>query len=228
MTESEWLACTEPWRMKEFAWDRFSERKLRLFGVACCRMIWHLLPDERSRRAVEVAERYADGLATEEELEAASNAAGAVWEADVEQAGLGELPPPGLASQAAFTVTIPCELWGAAPAFVEPDHIACQATRDATAEGIAQCVLLREILGNPFRPVRLDIASRTPSVVSIAQAAYHNPILPAGTLDPAELTWLADALEDAGCHDADILGHCRHDGPHVRGCWVVDAVLGKE
>jgi hypothetical protein len=226
MTESEWLICTGPWPMKVFVSGKASDRKLRLFGAFCHR-IWHLLIDERSRRAVEVAERYAAGLATEEELDTASDAAWAVWDADVEQAGLGEPPPPCLASQAAFAVAIPCGWWGAAPAYVEPDFIACQATRNATAEGMAQCVLLRDIFGNPFRPIRLDIDCRMPSVVALAQAAYDNRILPAGTLDPARLAVLSDALEEAGCHDTEILGHCRQAGPHVRGCWVVDAVLGR-
>jgi hypothetical protein len=63
--------------------------------------------------------------------------------------------------------------------------------------------------------------------VALAQAAYDDLILPAGTLDSARLLLLADALEDAGCADADLLGHLRGEGPHVRGCWAVDLVLGK-
>ena len=91
-----------------------------------------------------------------------------------------------------------------------------------------QMTLVRCLFGNPFLPVPLDPASRTPAVVSLAQAAYDERILPAGTLDPARLAVLADALEDAGCSDADLLSHLRGSGPHVRGCWVVDLLLGKE
>jgi hypothetical protein len=64
-------------------------------------------------------------------------------------------------------------------------------------------------------------------VVALAQAAYDNRTLPAGTLDPVRFAVLADALEDAGCDNADILNHLRGPGPHVRGCWVLDLPLGK-
>jgi hypothetical protein len=64
-------------------------------------------------------------------------------------------------------------------------------------------------------------------VVALARAAYDQRELPAGTLDPARLAVQADALEEAGCTDADILNHCRRPGVHVRGCWAVDLLLGK-
>src|SRR5213593_551636 len=75
MTEREWLSCTDPHLMLTEMPGRVSERKLRLFAAACCRRIWHLLPDPRSRAAVEVVERYADGLAGERDLAAAKAAA---------------------------------------------------------------------------------------------------------------------------------------------------------
>jgi hypothetical protein len=65
-------------------------------------------------------------------------------------------------------------------------------------------------------------------IPKLAQAAYDDRELPSGHLDPARLAVLADALEEAGCTNADILSHCRSPGPHVRGCWVVDLILGKE
>src|ERR1700760_1786645 len=60
MTRAEWLACTEPERMLAFLRGKASDRKLRLFACACCRRIWHLLPDEPTRAVVEAVERYAD------------------------------------------------------------------------------------------------------------------------------------------------------------------------
>jgi hypothetical protein len=98
----------------------------------------------------------------------------------------------------------------------------------AAGGGHWQCGLLRDIIGNPFRPVGLDPAWQTSSVLALANAAYDDRTLPAGTLEPARLAVLADALEEAGCQDADILNHLRQPGEHVRGCWVVDLLLGKE
>ncbi|MBN9522996.1 hypothetical protein J0H58_31535 [bacterium] len=87
-------------------------------------------------------------------------------------------------------------------------------------EQAAQAALLRDILGNPFRPVAFDPTWRTEAVVALARGVYDDRAFD-------RLPVLADALEDAGCADADVLTHCRGDGPHVRGCWVVDLILGK-
>ena len=81
--------------------------------------------------------------------------------------------------------------------------------------------LLRDILGNPFRPVALDPEWRTSTVVALAQGIYEERAFD-------RLPILADALQDAGCENEDILNHCRSKGPHVRGCWVVDLLLGNE
>jgi hypothetical protein len=87
--------------------------------------------------------------------------------------------------------------------------------------------LLRCVFGNPFRSLAIDPAWLTAMVGSLAQAAYDERELPGGHLDPARLTILADALEEAGCTDSVLLGHLRNPGPHVRGCHVVDLLLGK-
>ncbi|QEL16013.1 hypothetical protein [Limnoglobus roseus] len=79
---------------------------------------------------------------------------------------------------------------------------------------------MRCVFGNPFRPVAFSPAWRTSTAVGLAEGIYADRAFD-------RLLILADALQDAGCGDADILGHCRGTGPHVRGCWVVDLVLGK-
>ena len=86
---------------------------------------------------------------------------------------------------------------------------------------------MHDIRGNPFRPVILNSSWRTPIVLTLGQQLYEERELPSGHLDNARLAVLADALEDAGCTEASILEHCRRGGEHVRGCWVVDLVLGK-
>ena len=80
--------------------------------------------------------------------------------------------------------------------------------------------MIRDIAGNPFRPVTFAPEWRTSTVLGIAETIYADRTF-------GNLPVLADALEDAGCEHADILSHCRGPGPHVRGCWVVDLVLGK-
>jgi hypothetical protein len=96
------------------------------------------------------------------------------------------------------------------------------------AEEAVQADLLRCVVGNPFRPVRCDpswVAWEGGTVPRLARAAYEHRRLPSGELDAARLGVLADALEEAGCTDAELLGHLRGPALHVRGCWAVDAVL---
>jgi hypothetical protein len=251
MTESEWLACADPGPMLDFLQGRASVRKLRLFACACCRRIWHLLTHERSRPAVEVAERHADGAATDAERLRGGDAA-----FDAEQEILttkGATESADMAAGAACYATAADEEFLSPPeeedAFTPPWGAAYCAARSAAygtprpsrlavwvrlqeqareAEHAAQAVVLRDLFGNPFRPVTVSPAWRTPQVVALAQAAYDQRELPAGTLDLARLAVLADALEEAGCTDQAILDHLRGPGPHVRGCWAVDLLLGKE
>jgi hypothetical protein len=93
-----------------------------------------------------------------------------------------------------------------------------------TAEGNTQADLVRYLFGNPFRPVTIDPAWLTwndGTVVKLAEAIYDERAFD-------RMPILADALEEASCTNADILAHCRQPGEHVRGCWVVDLLLGKE
>jgi hypothetical protein len=95
-----------------------------------------------------------------------------------------------------------------------------------------QEALVRDIFGNPFQIVpRLEngwLAWNDGIVRKLAEGAYDNRRLPEGTLEPSRLAVLADALEDAGCGDAELLGHLRGPGVHCRGCWALDLLIGKE
>lgn len=353
MNEQDWLTSTDPAAMlKEFnlspssqLMNKFtapSNRKLRLFACACCRSVWNLLTDERSRRAVEVAERFADD----------GDSVGLAEGQREGYAAYDRVKPVTFLPWAACATDIVGQCFG-------PHWFAC--CKDAKLSTGTQAALLREIIGNPWKPVTLPTACPkcwgnlvqsskydnrlycgpcglypamepppcpwlTPTVVSLATVAYEErhgracefckdaefergdfgePLMGGvepyasrlrailrsecachgtgriedGTLDNNRLAVLADALEDAGCpaeieckrckgsgklvpsvretlalmrafpDDFEqqkkfmpdcgscngkgsvpnpILAHLRSEGPHVRGCWVLDLLLAKE
>jgi hypothetical protein len=207
MTEADWLACDAPDEMLKRLGRRVSNRKLRLFTCACYRHVPRLFEDERIRTAVEASERYADGLADKQELaHALSRAFSAMWTSGVRMA----YPTPRCAEEAR--------------------RFTARTARDGADERHYQAALLRCIFGNPYHrrpPLPPTVLTYQDGlVVRLATASYEHRNLPAGTLDPARLAVLADALEEAGLKDAWLLGHLR-EGVHVRGCWAVDAVLGR-
>jgi hypothetical protein len=105
--------------------------------------------------------------------------------------------------------------------------VAHQAAESMGAEkSLTLAGFLRDVIGNPFRPVTVPAACLTPTVVSLAQAAYEHRVLPAGELEPARLAVLSDALEEAG-GAPELLEHLRGPGPHVRGCHLLDLLRGK-
>jgi hypothetical protein len=223
MNEMEWLNSTDPQEMLVFldecgGWA--SGRKLRLFAVACCRRLPRAATYGRARKALEVAERYADGSATLRELREVGQAAwkGARWARD------GTRDAAVAASQA-------CSSAVETHSFLTCVNVLCnhaapglsQASRAALREErVALVGLLRCVFGNPFRAKPgIERAWLPPSVLSIARRAYDER-------DFAALPVLADALADAGCDNEDLLRHCRERGlAHCRGCWVVDLLLGK-
>jgi hypothetical protein len=198
-------------------------RKLRLYACACCRRVWRLLGDERSRGAIEVSERFADRSASARELRDAWNSARAV---DYAVGAGGE----GAAVWAVRYYVTKTNAWQIA-LFTGADSrraAISSVAGEPNAEEAAQAGLLRDIIGSLFfAPVAPDATWLTPTVTRLARAAYEERRLPEGTLDLARLAVLADALEDAGCADPDLLAHLRGPGPHVRGCWAVDLLLGK-
>lgn len=202
MTEAEWHDCTTtPQELLDYLDGRLSHRKLRLVICSFCHLVWDKFTDERSRRAVIAAEVAADAPNPDEILRSVLDEATAAYE-DVyygHHAGDDYMP-----AQAAAV-------------------IAAGGTVDAAwllPTGGRGFPLVHDIAGNPFRPVTLDPSWRTSTVVALAEQMYDSR-------DFSPMPILADALQDAGCENADVLDHCRGAGPHVRGCWVVDLILGK-
>jgi hypothetical protein len=222
MTERQWFGEVNfdlyheatVWLLEE----KKNHRKLRLWSCACCRRLGPLLADKRSWNAIEVAERKADGLAANEEVQEAREAAKGVPRIREKLHGTpaewAASAPVFLLNPSAgeFTETAPIR----AAIALEKGGVTTQ-----DAEERVQFELLRDIFGSPFRSVSFDPAWRTSAVVSLARSMYDS-------LDFSTIPILADALQEAGCENVGILNHCRSAGPHVRGCWVVDLALGKK
>jgi hypothetical protein len=229
MTEAEWLLNANPdWMLRylgaeasvhnresrsyyrgeplNYLEDETSDRKLRLLACAWCRRVWDQLLDERSRKAVNTSERYADGLASKKEL----------GDARKEAAAAAESAASSAARAAWYTTT--------RPAWHGVLHVArCAHWTAGGQEQYPQAALVREVFGNPFRPPSILDSSwlswQGGTVLRIAQVVYND------RLD--DLPILGDALQEAGCTDEEILRHCRQPEEHVRGCWVLDLLLGK-
>lgn len=192
MTEAEWLACADPVPMLEFlqAHERASARKLRLFAVACARRL-----GERNhplaRAAVDVAELFADGRATAEAMRAARLAC---KHADESAAWYAAITRPEIAAR----------------------NAALSARAGSPDECAAQAELLRDIIGNSFRP----LPSRFPVTwIPLAQGIYED-----GAFERVR----EFAEMPSACNMGEIVAHCRQTGAHVRGCWVIDLLLGKQ
>jgi hypothetical protein len=203
-----------------------------LFACACVRRHWdQLRHDARPRAAVEVAERFADGLASASELAAAHQAAEVAamdapfFSAPAYQAA--QAAANETAVQAAYEVRQACHLMAVRAGAYEglPGVDEQQAQKEAAAwEDRAQCAALRDVAGNLFRPAMLDpawLARAGGAALLLARLIYDNNQF-------EDLPFLAGALLDAGCGDEALLAHCRAGGAHRRGCWAVDLLLRHE
>jgi hypothetical protein len=255
MTEEEWVASKNPSAMlaSMFRSGIVSERKLRLFAVACCTMNSNLFNDPSERKGIIAAEKVADDAISETERE-------------LVQEGLYDLRDYRWDSshgESELALCLPCEILDSHFGTTEAteliavirnlawhqmwsrlrrserlaDRLVGQArlfrflfsarsrarTRAEVEDRLfdEQARIVRDIFGNPYRPVTFDPHWHTSDVLGLARAIYDDRAFD-------RLPILADALMDAGCADEQVHGHCRGEGPHVRGCWVVDLVLGKE
>ncbi len=224
MREKAWLACKDPERMIEFLDTRVSDRQLRLFALACIRRAWHFVTDKRIPKLVEVLEKVADGRAKGPARARARDRSYTVASSDLDD----------------MQQCIGYDLWTAFETDLGREHNdlgECVAaafgyfkqgdsgnTRKFTAgkkaERGEQPAVLREIVGNPFRPVKFEPKWRTDTARALAQQMYDSQQFGAAPI-------LADALQDAGCECEPLLEHLRDPAAaHVRGCWAVDLVLG--
>jgi hypothetical protein len=214
MGPKDWAACTQVDLMLKGLDPKKHRRKWVLFNCACCRHVWDRLPDDDCRAYVEAAERYALGTGLRKEL---GPLKGPVNVAIARS--LSPNPAGWHAAVAASTVTNTSRYcaWNAARAVGDPGRVAYRRERHAQAD------LLREVVGNPFRPVAVEPAWLRwggGAVPRLAQAVRADGRF-------ADLPVLADALEEAGCTDSELLAHLRGPGPHVRGCWALELVLGQ-
>ncbi len=273
-----WSDAADPELMLGQVLPSASDRKRRLYAVACCRRVedWLVVESglvldmrvEDYQNAIDAAERFSDGKVTAEEMR------GAFWSADdsafcnesVEDATADEMRKATYGDDAGWKDRLRPEMsaesWRELEALPDPatwfedednagdlpsgvDPFRDVADKDAARVGEtigrqillvvrgyggrpreskerkAQAALIRDIFGDPFPPPKFEKAWRTPDVASLAESIYEDKAFD-------RMPILGDALEEAGCDDPVILGHCRGTGPHVRGCWVLDLVLGKE
>ena len=224
MREKTWLACKDPEPMIAFLGARVSDRKLRLFALACVRRAWHFVTDKRIPKLVALLEDVADGRVKSRQREGARNRSYAVASSNLDD----------------MQQCIGYDLWTAfekdqgrenndlgecvAAAFGYFAQGKNGPTRKFNAgkkaERQQQPALLREVVGDPYRPVTFDPKWRTDTARALARQMYDSQEFGAAPI-------LADALQDAGCECEPLLNHLRDaTAAHVRGCWAVDLVLG--
>lgn len=250
MTEMEWHTCGEPESMLSYLRKCAGNRKLRLFAVACCRGIWPLLIDERSRQAVELAEKFADGSASRAERIAARTAALAAaqisardaptndrdawwhWRANASSQATAASAAQWSVARSAYEAAYNCSrrTWYAkATAAWAADRMARVASNELWSrvereEKARQVAILYDLVGNPFRSIGPSLESpgwRTDEVARLAR-----------TIDEEhsydQLPLLAEKLREAGCGEQHLIEHCRQGTVHVRGCWALDLLLEKK
>ena len=224
MTEAEWLTCSgsdvfhTASRMIKFIEERGSVRKLHLyrklhlFTCGCFRCLRPpLTNDENVLQAVGLVEQFADGTAREGWVRAVERIAW--WLAETHCVGDSEDP----------IYTVGSGGFDGANMNAANDNAQLVATAWRLGEEADKCDLIRDIFGNPFRPVAIDrcwLSWNSGTIPKLAKTIYADRAFD-------RLPILADALEEGGCTDTAILEHCHGPGPHVRGCWVVDLLLGK-
>ena len=232
MTEEDWISLADPQPMLAFLRGRASDRKLRLFAVACCRRMSEDLPGPHFHDALAWAERFADGEISGEKLfnpwdlvshpeKLPGQCQRAIGQAVNWTARMAQQPYESWTRDEPFDLLLWAErvsrfLIDAAQG---DDRVRTSYALRA-AERSAQADLLRDFFENPFQPEAIDPRWLTSNVVDLSRMIYGERLF-------ERLPVLADALMDAGCDSDALIQHCRSEVPHARGCWVVDLLLGK-
>jgi hypothetical protein len=218
MTEQEWLAGNDPQLMLDFLFTHpsYSERKMRLFAVACYWQVSELQWDEPLLEAeINAIEQYADGLISRDDLRAVSLAHYRQLFPSEEDSALRIV-------ELEADYALQTAEWAAGLARSGGPHGEGRSWPVGTAEA-KQAHLLRDFFGNLFRPESIDptwLAWNDQAIPKLARAIYDECRF-------EDLSIVADALEQAGCTNHDILVHCRDKGEHARGCWLLDLLLNR-
>jgi hypothetical protein len=229
MTEAEWLTTKLPLYMLGEYPAEWNVRKGRLFWCACLRRTWEQLADERTRLLVEEVELHPEAdidwfvrerrFALEGYINWNNSTHSGLWLDSWALDTFLDAPPGSLMRLAEGLAHQAAEDWSRATGLAHWSRMGAEAE---AAEKARQCDIIRDIFGNPFSPVPFAPEWRTDTALSLARQMYDSR-------DFGAMPILADALQDAGCDNDDILSHCRDTNRvHVRGCWVVDLVLNKE
>jgi hypothetical protein len=243
MNEDEWFSEVYFTRHLDFVEDRLSARKTRLLAAAFCREVLPLFNDQRHRDAVDAAEDFADGKRSPQELEEHRKEfreeATRTYERykKSSEAQSEEALKWFLSSELAWAISYTTTAYTPLPLQKVGQAVVEITTRTRTGESsvvrtndvitatlnepdqLGFRALVHDVVGNPFRPIEFLVGWRSGNTIALARGMYDSR-------DFSAMPILADALEDAGCDNATILEHCRGDTKHVRGCWVVDQVLG--
>ena len=210
MTEDEWFGTSRPRDMLRLTGQRASLRQQRLIAAAAVRLLPPGLLGPTAAGWLDAIDRLAErpGVRVSQ---ATLRRERASWPEDDES-------ERGMRGSAA--------LYQALRGQVEATLVNVGFTRGTCSHPAYDLVdpdlaaIVRDVIGNPFRSVAFDRRWRTEPVVGLARQMYE-------ARDFGPMPVLADALDDAGCDAAEVLAHCRGDGPHARGCWVVDLILGR-
>jgi hypothetical protein len=219
VTDSEWLATQDDLAMLEVVRPHTSERKVRLIAVACCRHLRFMLNDQVAAGAIDEAigavEGYAEGLGTKASLKRARQAVRTV------RHGLAVVVGVASPTWNALWLTEVAASENAYESVIPENNRPAGMGLIGDQERPPTCNLIRCVIGPPSRPNLSNQAWCTSEVLSLARSMEE-------CLSFERLEMLAQALQKAGFDDDRVLSHCRTQANHVRGCWVVDAVLGKQ